>query len=49
MWLLLTRTRLGLYVRGVTQNRAMASCVGVDTARVAPDPVADPDRKEPNR
>jgi urea transport system permease protein len=34
MWLLLTRTRLGLYVRGVTQNRAMASCVGVPTARV---------------
>jgi urea transport system permease protein len=34
MWLLLTRTRLGLYVRAVTQNRAMASCVGVPTARV---------------
>jgi urea transport system permease protein len=34
MWLLLTRTRLGLFVRGVTQNRAMASCVGVPTARV---------------
>ncbi|MBM3342053.1 MAG: urea ABC transporter permease subunit UrtB [Betaproteobacteria bacterium] len=34
MWLTLTRTRLGLYVRGVTQNRAMASCVGVPTARV---------------
>jgi urea transport system permease protein len=34
MWLLLTRTRLGLYIRGVTQNRAMASCVGVPTARV---------------
>jgi urea transport system permease protein len=34
MWLLLTRTRLGLYVRGVTQNRAMASCVGVPTGRV---------------
>jgi len=32
--LLLTRTRLGLFVRGVTQNRAMASCVGVPTARV---------------
>jgi urea transport system permease protein len=25
MWLLLTRTRLGLFVRGVTQNREMAS------------------------
>jgi len=34
MWLVLTRTRLGLFVRGVTQNRAMASCVGVPTARV---------------
>jgi urea transport system permease protein len=34
MWILLSRTRLGLYIRGVTQNRAMASCVGVPTARV---------------
>ncbi len=34
MWLVLTRTRLGLFVRGVTQNRAMASCVGVPTARI---------------
>lgn len=34
VWLLLTCTRLGLFVRGVTQNRAMASCVGVPTARV---------------
>ena len=34
MWLLLTRTRLGLFVRGVTQNREMASCVGVPTGRV---------------
>ena len=32
--LLLTRTRLGLFVRGVTQNRAMAACVGVPTSRV---------------
>jgi urea transport system permease protein len=32
--LLLARTRAGLYVRGVTQNRAMAACVGVPTARV---------------
>ena len=31
---LLTRTRLGLFVRGVTQNRAMASCLGVPTGRV---------------
>src|SRR4029079_1258642 len=34
MWLLLTRTRLGLFVRAVTQNRAMASSLGVRTARV---------------
>lgn len=34
MALLLSRTRLGLMVRGVTQNRRMASCVGVNTARV---------------
>jgi urea transport system permease protein len=33
-WLLLSRTRLGLFVRGVTQNRAMASCVGINTLRV---------------
>jgi urea transport system permease protein len=34
MWALLSKTRLGLYIRGVTQNRAMADCVGVPTARV---------------
>ena len=34
MWLVLSRTRLGLFVRGVTQNRTMAACVGVPTARV---------------
>jgi len=34
VWFLLTRTRLGLFVRAVTQNRGMASCVGVPTARV---------------
>jgi urea transport system permease protein len=34
VWLLLTRSRLGLFVRGVTQNRAMASCMGVPTGRV---------------
>ena len=34
MWLMLSRTRLGLFVRGVTQNRSMASCVGVNTDRV---------------
>jgi len=32
--LLLGKTRLGLMVRGVTQNRRMAACVGVNTARV---------------
>jgi urea transport system permease protein len=34
MWLLLSRTRLGLFIRGVTQNRDMADCVGVPTARI---------------
>ncbi len=34
MRLLIARTRLGLFVRAVTQNRAMASCVGVRTPRV---------------
>jgi urea transport system permease protein len=34
VWLMLTRTRLGLFVRSVTQNRAMASCMGVHTGRV---------------
>jgi urea transport system permease protein len=32
--LLVARTRLGLFVRGVTQNRGMAACMGVNTARV---------------
>jgi urea transport system permease protein len=31
---LISKTRLGLFVRGVTQNRAMASCMGVNTARI---------------
>jgi urea transport system permease protein len=31
---ILARTRLGLFVRAVTQNRVMASCVGVPTGRV---------------
>lgn len=31
---LVAKTRLGLFVRGVTQNRRMASCVGVNTAKV---------------
>ncbi|MFN3377030.1 MAG: urea ABC transporter permease subunit UrtB [Burkholderiaceae bacterium] len=34
MGYLLARTRLGLFVRGVTQNRPIASCMGVNTARV---------------
>src|SRR5471030_4002 len=34
MAVLLNRTRLGLFVRAVTQNRKMAACVGVRTARV---------------
>jgi urea transport system permease protein len=28
------KTRLGLFVRGVTQNRTMASCMGVNTAQI---------------
>ncbi len=32
--LLIARTRLGLFVRGVTQNRPIASCMGVNTARI---------------
>jgi urea transport system permease protein len=32
--LLIGKTRLGLFVRGVTQNRRMASCMGVNTARI---------------
>jgi urea transport system permease protein len=34
VWLVINRTRLGLFVRGVTQNRAMAACTGVPTHRV---------------
>ena len=34
VYLLLSKTRLGLYIRGVTQNRNMAACVGVPTARI---------------
>ena len=33
-YLLLTRTSMGLQIRAVMQNRAMASCVGVRTDRV---------------
>ena len=31
---LIGKTRLGLFVRGVTQKRSMASCMGVNTARI---------------
>ena len=31
---LIGKTRLGLFVRGVTQNRPIASCMGVHTARI---------------
>lgn len=34
VWLLLNRTRLGLYLRAVTQNRSMADCMGIPTPRV---------------
>lgn len=33
-WLLLNKTRLGLNLRAVTQNRNMAACCGVPTGRV---------------
>jgi urea transport system permease protein len=32
--LLIARTRLGLFVRGVTQNRPIAASMGVNTARI---------------
>jgi urea transport system permease protein len=31
---MIARTRLGLFVRGVTKNRKMAACMGVNTARI---------------
>jgi urea transport system permease protein len=34
VYLLLQRTSLGLQVRAVTQNRSMASCMGISTARI---------------
>lgn len=33
-WLVLNKTRLGMNVRAVTQNRPMAACCGVPTGRV---------------
>ncbi len=34
LWLVLNHTRIGLFVRAITQNRRMANCVGVPTERV---------------
>ncbi len=34
VWLILNKTRLGLFVRAVTQNRRMADCVGVATSKI---------------
>lgn len=34
VWVLLTKTRLGLFIRAVMQNRQMAACMGVRTERV---------------
>jgi urea transport system permease protein len=34
VWILLQKTRLGLYVRAVTQNREMAGNVGIATRRI---------------
>jgi urea transport system permease protein len=34
VWLLLNKTRLGLFVRAVTQNRKMADCLGVPTRNI---------------
>jgi urea transport system permease protein len=31
---LISKTRLGLFVRAVTQNRPIAACMGVNTARI---------------
>ena len=33
-WLVLNKTRLGLFIRATTQNRTMASCCGVRTWQV---------------
>ncbi|HTJ97885.1 MAG TPA: urea ABC transporter permease subunit UrtB [Rhodocyclaceae bacterium] len=34
VWALMKKTRLGMFVRAVTQNRPMAGCVGVPTSRI---------------
>jgi urea transport system permease protein len=33
-WLVIQRTRFGLYIRAVTQNRRMAACVGIRTWQI---------------
>jgi urea transport system permease protein len=33
-WLVIQKTRLGLYIRAVTQNRRMAACVGIRTWQI---------------
>ena len=34
VWFILQRTRFGLQVRAVTQNRSMAACLGIPTRRI---------------
>ena len=34
LWLMMQKTRLGMFVRAVAQNRPMAECVGVPSSRV---------------
>ena len=34
VWVLMNKTRLGMFVRAVTQNRTMAGCVGVPTTKI---------------
>jgi urea transport system permease protein len=34
VWVILNKTRLGLYVRAVTQNRAMAGNIGIPTSKI---------------
>jgi urea transport system permease protein len=34
VWVLMNKTRVGMFVRAVTQNRTMAGCVGVPTAKI---------------
>ena len=34
LYLVLSRTRLGLQIRAVTQNRSMSACLGINTRRV---------------